>query len=380
MTNNEITLCLIARNEEEHLAACIESARAVADRIIVIDTGSTDATSEIARLYTPEVIHFRFGGNYAAARNVALDSVSTEWTLFLDADERLDQREAEKLRASVDSAESSVHGFTLLRFHLFGTGGFASDRPLRLFRARPHIRYRNSIAESVSASITENGGTIVPAPSFFNHLGHCRPRAVREQKSRRYMEMIKTRLREEGDNPILCAHLALILRKFGNFDESMAWSDRSIRIEPISSLVWLLRGHVLRGAGRDEEALRAFCEAQELDATDACVWNMVGVMKFTLGRLEEAEEAFERGRRIDDAACHILINQGLVRQALGCYGEAARLLSEAAHRNSAFLIDDWRARLELDPYRSLSYETIFHYAGLPYHLSYCRQRASLGEI
>ena len=85
-----IALCVIAKNEEEYLADCLDSARPFVDEIVVVDTGSTDRTVEIARAHGARIEHFTWINDFAAARNFAIEAATKDWILMLDADERLE--------------------------------------------------------------------------------------------------------------------------------------------------------------------------------------------------------------------------------------------------------------------------------------------------
>lgn len=94
-----ISLCMIVKNEEEVLGRCLESVGPVADEIIILDTGSTDRTKEIARQFTDKVYDFTWQGDFAAARNAAFLKATKEFWLWLDADDVLPKAEQEKLLA-----------------------------------------------------------------------------------------------------------------------------------------------------------------------------------------------------------------------------------------------------------------------------------------
>lgn len=85
----QLALVMIVRDEAATLARCLESARGLVDEIVVLDTGSSDATVEIARGFGAQVHHFTWCDDFAAARNAALDHASSAWNLVLDADEWL---------------------------------------------------------------------------------------------------------------------------------------------------------------------------------------------------------------------------------------------------------------------------------------------------
>lgn len=91
----QLALIMIARDEADTIARCLDSARGVVDEMIVLDTGSSDATVEIARAHGAQVHHFDWVDDFSAARNAALALSSSAWNLVLDADEWIDGTRAE---------------------------------------------------------------------------------------------------------------------------------------------------------------------------------------------------------------------------------------------------------------------------------------------
>ena len=94
-----MSLTMIVRDEEKNLSSCLESVRGVFDEIIVVDTGSKDRTIEIARSFGASVFAFEWIDSFAAARNEALSHAKGDYAFWLDADDVVEPRELEKLRA-----------------------------------------------------------------------------------------------------------------------------------------------------------------------------------------------------------------------------------------------------------------------------------------
>lgn len=82
-----LSLCMIVKNEEAVLTRVLASAIQFADEILVADTGSTDRTVEISRQYTKHIYHYPWNDDFAAARNFICEKVSTEYWMWLDADD-----------------------------------------------------------------------------------------------------------------------------------------------------------------------------------------------------------------------------------------------------------------------------------------------------
>jgi glycosyltransferase involved in cell wall biosynthesis len=94
-----VSLTMIVRNEEDHLGKCLESVRGLFDEIIIVDTGSTDRTKEIAREFGAKVFDFVWIDDFAAARNEALSHATGDYAFWLDADDAVEPGEREKLAA-----------------------------------------------------------------------------------------------------------------------------------------------------------------------------------------------------------------------------------------------------------------------------------------
>src|SRR3989338_64847 len=82
-----ISVCMIVKNEQQYLQQCLESVKNVADEIIIVDTGSTDNTKQIARQFTDNIYDFAWIDDFSAARNFSLSKAAKEWIFVIDADE-----------------------------------------------------------------------------------------------------------------------------------------------------------------------------------------------------------------------------------------------------------------------------------------------------
>ena len=82
-----ISVCMIVKNEEKVLAGCLDSLEGLWEELIIVDTGSTDATKEIAKKYTDKVYDFTWTGNFSDARNFSFSKASCEYIYSADADE-----------------------------------------------------------------------------------------------------------------------------------------------------------------------------------------------------------------------------------------------------------------------------------------------------
>ncbi len=149
-----LAIVVLTLNEERHLPECLASAAGLAERTLIVDSGSKDDTAAIARQIGVDVVFNEFRG-YASQRNAALDLISQEWVLFLDADERLTPELRKELCATLDDPPEEVAGYRIPRRNImFGRelrgGGWRPDYQLRLLhRNRAHYVSEREVHEIV---------------------------------------------------------------------------------------------------------------------------------------------------------------------------------------------------------------------------------------
>ncbi|MEF2968102.1 glycosyltransferase family 2 protein [Paenibacillus sp. M1] len=101
-----LSLVMIAKNESATLARCLDSVVPLVDEIILVDTGSTDNTKEIALSYQARVFDFEWNQNFAEARNYALERSTSDWNLVLDADEYISNDCGQAIRQFMDGGQA----------------------------------------------------------------------------------------------------------------------------------------------------------------------------------------------------------------------------------------------------------------------------------
>jgi glycosyltransferase involved in cell wall biosynthesis len=213
-----VSAALIVRDEERHLWDCLWSIRDLVDEIVVVDTGSTDETSAIARRLGVRVHEVAWRDDFAAARNVALDSCRGEWILYIDADERVRPGSAARVRGLL-RRPSLVGCYVWLHAH----AGHTAYREMRLFRNRPRIRFEGVIHENMWPGILRHmaaeGGTIGHTDLTLDHVGY---HGDQGHKHRRNLPLLLRKLEEDPDHPYSWWHLGAVYRGLGEPDRARA--------------------------------------------------------------------------------------------------------------------------------------------------------------
>ncbi len=157
-----LSVCMIVRDEQAHLAAALQSVSTVASELVVVDTGSRDRTKEIARDLGARVLSVAWQDDFSLARNVALDAARCEWILSLDADQQIDATSLPALRNAILRPVLAQ----LVQIDLMGENRqqppVTSFPALRLFRRDERIRFRGRVHEDVAGSLLDAGSTDWP--------------------------------------------------------------------------------------------------------------------------------------------------------------------------------------------------------------------------
>jgi len=150
-----LAVLILTCNEEKNIADCIKSA-SFADEIVVIDSGSTDATESIAvALGAHFCCHAMQEDGFAGQRNFALAQTEADWVFYLDADERLTDEAGREIRAMADKNESAAYKIKRLNLVLgqcMRYGAHLPDWSLRLY-PRQAVHWRGVVHESAELSI-----------------------------------------------------------------------------------------------------------------------------------------------------------------------------------------------------------------------------------
>jgi glycosyltransferase involved in cell wall biosynthesis/Tfp pilus assembly protein PilF len=303
---NRLTVCLIARNEEKFIARCLASVRSLADQIVVVDTGSTDRTVEIAKEHGAEVHSFPWCDDFSAARNAALDRVRGDWVLVLDADEELTAEGREVLLQEMRAGDVMAYRLPMVDVGKEDEG--CSYVP-RLFRNAPALFYVGRIHEQVFSSIevrrSEWGMESRLSKATLLHHGYTEEVSQQRNKNARNLRLLEQAIEEMPTEPNLLMNYGLELARAGNLDAALdryREAFRALQALPEEQVVPELRDSLLTQLCTHLIAAKRFEELVEMLDTPlvqrggltASLHFGLGLARMELKNFQEAGEQFRQ--------------------------------------------------------------------------------------
>jgi glycosyltransferase involved in cell wall biosynthesis len=268
-----LSLCMIVKNEEAHLAKCLASVSALVDEIIIVDTGSEDQTVKIAQVFGAKVFEYDWENDFSLARNYSLSKASGDWILILDADEVISIRDHDRLhglmnRAAATAAYSITTRNYTLQANLVGwtanQGGYGTEEAgngwypshkVRLFRNGQGIRFSYPIHELVEPSLKKLGIGIEPCPVPVHHYGKLNGQK-NDEKALAYYALGIKKLEALADNAAAVREMAVQAAGLGKFAEAAELWNRFLKLDPNCADAYVNMGTACWNLGDYQSAAR----------------------------------------------------------------------------------------------------------------------------
>ncbi|MCA9538796.1 MAG: tetratricopeptide repeat protein [Myxococcales bacterium] len=297
-----LSLCLIVKDEEAFLADCLRSAAGLVDEIVLIDTGSRDATVAIAEAHGARVGHFAWTGSFADARNASLDAATGDFVLVLDADERLAPETPAILRALIDAepADAPPTVYLPLIVNVDAEGRpLGADHMPRLWRHRPELRYRGRVHERIGPDVP-GLRQVFDDRLRIVHLGYDPELAAARGKRARNRALLHAELAERPGDPLLVYYLAKEHYAAGEDEAALAGFRQVIEEGSAANLALgaaVFVAECLRSLGRPDEALAFAAAAAERTPDYGELWYVAARAALEAGRPDEALRLLPKARR-----------------------------------------------------------------------------------
>lgn len=260
-----VSLCMIVKDEEGSLAQCLQSVNDVVDEIVLVDTGSYDKTLEIAHSFKAKVFQHEWKEDFSDARNVSLKYATSDWILFLDADEILDQKSAQRLPELLHRTE---HFGLFFCIYNIKANGFVSGRhyTVRLFRNQEGVRFVGRIHEQIFPM-----GKLAYSGMSIYHFGYDLDPEKMKRKKERNAHILKQVLAKGREDPVLRYHLANTHLLLGEYEHAIEHATKGMELTEgckEKSYLYLVTLQVLTDV---------YCQMREWDKAEACCLEALGI-------------------------------------------------------------------------------------------------------
>lgn len=295
----DISLCMIVRDEERVIRNCLESAMLFFAETIVVDTGSTDRTREIAQELGAHIYEFPWTDSFSDARNESLKHAKGKWIFWLDADDVLPWGSGEAILHAALQAPPQVAGFVVpVQFVEEGPGAGTRVDHVKLFRNLPKARFEGHIHEQILGSLRPYGEIARIEGAVVMHAGYDTSEQGQKKKRVRDEKLLKMDLAERPEHPFVLFNLGMTEHFVGDHNEAVRWFrnclDHSTSGESHVRKAYALMGVSLRELGQEDEALFCFLKGLAEVGEDAELRFQAGLLLTRLGRYEEALHHYQR--------------------------------------------------------------------------------------
>ena len=251
---------MIVRNEAHQLAECLRPVAELFDEIIIVDTGSTDHTLEIAGQFTSKVYRFPWCDDFSAARNESLRHATGDWVFWLDADDRVSAENIAKLGKCFSQLGDQPQTYLMNTAcsSKFACEGVSLITHTRLFRRHPQLCWRGRVHEQLRPEAATLGHQPVWSDVRIDHTGY-EDQGLQHRKLQRDLRLLRMDYATDPDDASTLIHLGLTHYHLGRFAPARTYLNRllSLSTEPSDYLrqVFGVLASMSMREGRLSEAL-----------------------------------------------------------------------------------------------------------------------------
>ncbi|MBW2646414.1 MAG: glycosyltransferase [Deltaproteobacteria bacterium] len=219
-----ISLCMIVKDEEKFLPQCLNSVKDYVDEMIIVDTGSTDRTVEIAESYGARIYHHPWGNNFSKHRNQSISYATGDWLLILDADEEIDKATGLLLKKAVRQTDA-VSISVIVRSYLEEGSYYNESISPRLFKNGTGFHYVGFVHNQPVIK-----GKIEMYPVVIWHYGYDLDREKKKKKKEHSLKLLLEQARRFPDDAPTFHHLSMTYFSLREWDMAIQESLKTIEM------------------------------------------------------------------------------------------------------------------------------------------------------
>ncbi len=277
MPASQISLCMIVKDEEQFLEECLNSVKDLVSEIIIVDTGSTDNTKNIAKKFTDKIFDFKWADDFSAARNFAISKATKDWILFLDADEAIAKEDHKKIKGLIEKAgnEIDVFGFLEKSYtnnsftiswmntgendkHAKGFAGYYLNPIFRLFKNKKGVKFDGKVHETIIGSVEKAKLKALPTSIPIHHYKELRE--SKKEKKESYLKLVEEKLKKDPGNTQALFEAGQMCLDAGELEKAAGYFEKTLKSSHNYDVMVLL-GIAYERLGKKEKAENIFKHA-----------------------------------------------------------------------------------------------------------------------
>ncbi len=266
-----LSLCMIVKDEEQWLQQCLDSVKGLVDEIIIVDTGSSDKTKDIAKKFRAKIFDFTWNDNFADARNFSISKATGSWILWLDADETIAQKDHSLIKRIIREEQFPLvvleqrHYTNDTKNLLFKkidqmyeeqANGFAGYYPTlitRLFKNNLGLQFDGAVHETLARSMQQLGLKFLQTDIPIHHYQHAKNDALMQVKKKKYAHLLLEKEKKDPTDIKTLHDLAITSMQKQDLKTAFSYfrkiydSDKEL-LEPYlgMGIIWAKRGDYQR--------------------------------------------------------------------------------------------------------------------------------------
>ncbi|QQR81141.1 MAG: glycosyltransferase [Deltaproteobacteria bacterium] len=362
-----LSLCMIMKNEERWIAQCLKSVQGLVDEIVIVDTGSTDRSIEIAKSFGAKVYEHAWEDDFSKSRNRSLDYATGEWILVLDADEVIAESEKESLKQLIKNPPAPIiyliqtnylekpenYGWeaNLLTIpEAQGYPGFVESKLARLFMRRS-VAFQGVVHEQAEA--------IDPKSQRFyskyriHHYGKYSSEDILQKKGNLYLQLGLKKLKDQPDNIQAYYEMGAQYLEVHRIDDAYQILLEGEKKAPHNSSIQILLINIEMKRKNLSSAIQRFFKILETEPENINAYIYLPSLFIESNQFDFAERVLKIGEPIAKQFPPYHLNWGALKMKQGSYRKAIRSYLKAiaihphyylAHLNVAFCygeIGEW---------------------------------------
>jgi tetratricopeptide (TPR) repeat protein len=290
---------MIVRDSARTLDACLLTISPWVNEKIIVDTGSSDNTRQIAERFGATVFELPWPDDFAAARNESLRHATGEWLFWMDSDDTISPDNGRKLRALADSPLERAPQAYVMQVHCPGppeSNDCTVVDHVKMFRNDPRLRFEGRIHEQILPAIRRNNGTLEWTDIYVSHSGAEHTTDAKQRKQQRDLRLLELDLAERPGHPFVLFNLGMTYADMDQPQTAAEYLNKCLLVSsPAESHVrkaYALLVGCLMQLNLNAQARQALDRSQELFPDDAELHFRRGILEQQSGNQDQAIAAY----------------------------------------------------------------------------------------